>query len=42
MAKARTNYKLDEDLVKRVKIKCIKLGVSMTKVITELLEGWVK
>jgi hypothetical protein len=41
MAKTKRNYRLDDDLIMKVKFKCAKLKTDVTKVITELLTHWV-
>lgn len=42
MAKKRKNFIFDLEFIKIVEKKCIDLGTDLTKVITNLLEGWVK
>jgi predicted HicB family RNase H-like nuclease len=40
--KKRLNLEIDKELLENAKIKAIKIGISLSKVITQLLTEWVK
>ena len=42
MGKTVTSLKVDDDIWKKMKIKCIELDIELADAVTDALKGWLK
>jgi hypothetical protein len=42
MKKNLFGFLIDDDLKKRLKVKCAQKGITVTSILTQLIENWLK